>query len=348
MTAADATPPRPAPDPGSRTGIGSNATAPVDGTLPDRVRAAAAEVASRARYVTIVDDAVGPAAEALPLEAIGHPVLQPTDLPTTDEAGTIAWVLTVNAVNFGSGFFPVLAKRPGLSGSKTVFAALRERFDRKGPFTPAELQAMTTSTCATLFGQDPHGPARELMGWFAAAWRSLGAAVDERWEGSYEALAAAGSGSAARLAEVLATIDGWDDRSIHDDRPVPLFKRAQIVPAHLAMAFAGRGPGRFDDLDRLTIFADNLVPHVLRLDGVLAFDDDLVARIEREELLVAGSAEEVEIRAVAVHAAERMVEHLRSLGHPATAMGLDQVLWTRGGGPSFKARPRHRARTTAY
>ena len=114
------------------------------------------------------------------------------------------------------------------------------------------------------------------------------------------------------------------------------------------MAFAGGGPGRFDDLDRLTIFADNLVPHVLRVDGVLRYDRALADRIDREELLAPGSPEEVEIRAVAVDAVERLGEQLRAAGHPVTSMGLDQVLWRRGGGPRYKSIPRHRARTRAY
>ncbi len=42
-----------------------------------------------------------------------------------------------------------------------------------------------------------------------------------------------------------------------DDRG--FYKRAQIVASDLALA----GVARFADLDRLTIFADNLVPHVL-------------------------------------------------------------------------------------
>ena len=58
-------------------------------------------------------------------------------------------------------------------------------------------------------------------------------------------------------------------------RAVPLYKRAQITAADLHHAFGGRGPGRFDDLERLTLFADNLVPHVLRLDGVLDYGDEL-------------------------------------------------------------------------
>ena len=47
------------------------------------------------------------------------------------------------------------------------------------------------------------------------------------------------------------------------------WKRAQITANDLALA----GVAEFPDLDRLTIFADNLVPHVLRVDGVLRYDD---------------------------------------------------------------------------
>ena len=77
---------------------------------------------------------------------------------------------------------------------------------------------------------------------------------------------------------------------------------------------------------------------------MLAFDDDLVARIEREELLEHGSPEEVEIRACAVHAVELLV----AAHEGTTATAVDNVLWHRGGGARYKARPRHRARTTAY
>jgi hypothetical protein len=98
------------------------------------------------------------------------------------------------------------------------------------------------------------------------------------------------------------------------------------------------------DVAALTLFADNLVPHVLRIDGVLAFDPDLVATIDRGELIAHDSAEEIEIRACAVHAVELLVA-----AHPGTtATAVDNTLWHRGGAPRYKAHPRHRARTTAY
>ncbi len=121
-----------------------------------------------------------------------------------------------------------------------------------------------------------------------------------------------------------------------------------MTVADLALAFGGRGPGCFEDLDRLTIFADNLVPHVLRVDGVLRYDDDLLARINRGELIPAGSAEEVEIRACALHAVELLVKELCQKGHDATAVQLDYILWNRGRDRTYKSRPRHRTRTVYY
>jgi hypothetical protein len=97
-----------------------------------------------------------------------------------------------------------------------------------------------------------------------------------------------------------------------------------------------------------TAFADNLVPHVLRIDGVTAYDEDLLDRIDRGELLRAGSPEEVEIRAVGVHAVEGLRAALAELGHDVPSWHLDEVLWERGGNPRYKEIPRHRARSVFY
>jgi hypothetical protein len=121
---------------------------------------------------------------------------------------------------------------------------------------------------------------------------------------------------------------------------VPFYKRAQIAAADLHRA----GVSRFADIARLTMFADNLVPHVLRLDGVLGFAPKLVERINRQELIQAGSPEEIEIRACAVHAVELIV----AAGDGRYPAEVDEVLWNRGQEPRYKAAPRHRCRSKAY
>jgi hypothetical protein len=142
------------------------------------------------------------------------------------------------------------------------------------------------------------------------------------------------------LATELASWPTWYDVSPYHGDAIPFFKRAQIAAADLAL----QGLADPEGLERLTLFADNLVPHVLRIDGVLEFDPGLVARIDAEEPIEHDSPEEVEIRACALHAVELLV---RAHGD-TTATAVDNVLWHRGAAPRYKAHPRHRARCTAY
>jgi len=87
------------------------------------------------------------------------------------------------------------------------------------------------------------------------------------------------------------------------------------------------------------------VPHVLIVDGVLELDPPLARRIAAGQLLVHDSAEEVELRACALHAVELLVAATQSR---LCAAEIDMVIWTRGQQPHMKARPRPRARNTAY
>ncbi len=298
-------------------------------SLTDEIRAAAARVAARARAVRIRENAIERYAHELPAESPPAP-----DLEGADDETRAAFSLQLNAINFGSGWFPTLRKPPGLSGFRTVEAGLR----RRGPWAAGELAAITRTEIAQALGQDPD---HVLMGHFERHLRELGQRVRDEHGGAFLALARSGAGSAEALAAELASWDTWYDISPYDGQPVPFFKRAQIAAADLALA--GLAPA--DDLHRLTLFADNLVPHVLRIDGVLEFDADLVARIDAGTLLEHDSPEEVEIRACALHAVELIVA-----AHPAatTATVVDNVLWHRGAGPGYKAHPRHRAPTTAY
>ncbi len=297
-------------------------------SLTDEARAAAARVASRARHVRIVEDAIEPYAAALPADPPPAP-----DLAGASLEERAAFSLTLNAVNFGSGWFPTLRKKPGVSGFRTVEAGLRAH----GPFTADELAGMTSETIADTVDQKPD---HELMRLFAAHLRELGERVRDEHQSSFLALARTGDGSATALAEHLGSWPTWRDVSPYNGTEVPFFKRAQIAAADLALA--GIAPA--DDLPDLTLFADNLVPHVLRIDGVLEFDPDLTARIDAEQLIEHDSPEEVEIRACALHAVEQLVQ-----AHGATdATTVDYVLWNRGAAPRYKSHPRHRARTTDY
>ena len=103
------------------------------------------------------------------------------------------------------------------------------------------------------------------------------------------------------------------------------------------------------DLAELTVFADNIVPFVLRADGVLRYDGALDRRIRESELIASGSPEEVEMRACAVHAAELVRAALARAGKAVTAREIDQALWNRGQEIRGKVATRpHLTRCTYY
>jgi hypothetical protein len=223
--------------------------------LCQEVRANCARVSTEAAFVSIDLDAAGE------IEPGPPPALDPErhylEGPREDVA---AYLLTLDAVNFGSGWFPTLRKRPGCSGYFTVAWALADRFREQGPWTGAQLRGVDAHQVAAVLGQDP---GHELMSLYARALNDLGDFLAGR--SALEAVGAAG-GSAERLAEQLAAgMPFFDDRGF--------YKRAQIVPSDLDLA----GVAPLDGLDRLTIFADNLVPHVLRVDGVLRYERGLAA-----------------------------------------------------------------------
>ena len=284
--------------------------------LTDEVREGAARIASDARWVSIDLDRLDAVEPAPP------PVLDPErHYLEGSREDVAAYLIALDAINFGSGWFPTLRKRPGCSGYYTVAWALADHWRASGPLGASELRAMNAARIGSILGQDPE---HELMALYAEALRDLGEFLGDR-----HPLELVGD-SAEALASSLVAMPFFDDRGF--------WKRAQITANDLQLA----GIADFPDIDRLTIFADNLVPHVLRMDGVLRYDESLAARIDAGELLPPGD-EEREIRACAVHACELIAPRL---GVPPRT--LDVWLWNRGQGARYKAVPRHRTRTVYY
>jgi hypothetical protein len=327
-------------------------------SITDEIRASCAEIAAQARLVRIDLDAAAEVQPAIP------PPLDPRYHYLEGEPADVAdYMLALDTINFGSGWFPTLRKREldgkPVSGYFTVAWALADHVRAHGPPSAAWMSSVGAGDIAQILDQDP---ANELMHLYAQALRSLGRFLADTRSPTTSSMwptqasqaqptqasqrrptlatrraldLVAEAGSAERLAETLAR-----GMAMFDDRG--FYKRAQIVANDLALA----GVAEFDDLDRLTIFADNLVPHVLRCDGVLIYDEQLAARIDRGERLTLGGAER-EIRACALHACELISQRT---GVPARK--IDTWLWTRGQsgerGTQYKSRPRHRCRTVFY
>jgi hypothetical protein len=217
------------------------------------------------------------------------------------------YILILDAINFGSGWFGELG-----TDTDTLTAALSAHCREHGVSTEFDVAAVLSLP-----------PEHELTRLYTEALRQL-----RDWLRRHDPLAFA---TAAALARALAEMPFYADAGF--------YKRAQITANDLVLA----GVAEFPDVDRLTAFADNLVPHVLRVDGMLEYAPELAARVDAGEELPAGSAEEVEIRACAVHACELLAARW---GVPPRV--LDNWLWNRGQGPPYSDGRAHMTKTVFY
>ena len=174
---------------------------------------------------------------------------------------------------------------------------------------------------AAMLGQDP---GHELMRLYAGRCETPAAS---------SATAGAGPGrGGGRLGERLA---GSLARGMPLSTTAAFFKRAQLVADDLA---SPAWPASHD-LDRLTIFADNLVPHVLRVDGVLRYDPELARTSTPASRFRQGArgARAPRLRRARLRAARRP--------HGCAAPRSTCSLWNRGQRRPTRRLARHRTRT---
>jgi hypothetical protein len=274
--------------------------------LADEVRRHCAQIAATARHVRIDLDA--------PIELDGLAGLDPELHFLEGSPDDVArYVLILDTINFGSGYFGEL---------DTTTDAITERLTAharaEGPWTAETLHAIDTPTVASTLGLEP---SHRLTGLYAEALNQLGA-----WLPAHP-LPEIADAPARNLTQTEFLADHG------------FYKRAQIAANDLQLARVVD----FPDIDRLTIFADNLVPHVLRLDGVLVYDDALAHAVDTQRELPAGEGFEREVRAAAVHACELLAH---KAGVPPRT--LDNWLWNRGQHPPYSERPAHITKTVFY
>jgi Potential Queuosine, Q, salvage protein family len=316
-------------------------------SLFTRIRNGCADVVARARSVTIDHAAIAPYEQTLAphITPLAH-TAEHHLLGRGDD--TLAFFVILDTINFGSGWFPQLRK-DGASGYFTLAKRLKQHCEAHGIPSATELARWTAQDCTRIFAQDPANPqVQELMGLFARALNVLGTWLTDLYGGDH-----LGFLRRARRAEeavaALLIMPFFRDVATYGGREVEFLKRAQILVHDLKIAAPAHPLLAFDDFAEMTIFADNIVPFVLRADGVLRYDARLDARIENGELIASGSAEEVEMRACAVHAAELVRAAMERAGRTVTAREIDQALWMRGQEIRSKvaARP-HLTRCTYY
>ena len=109
----------------------------------DRIRSSCRKVADRARRININHSRIPAYAASLPLGNVTSPQLDPACHYLGRQADTVNFLITLDTINFGSGYFPHLRKRPGMSGYFTVASSLHDAYVEKGPLSARQLAEIT-------------------------------------------------------------------------------------------------------------------------------------------------------------------------------------------------------------
>lgn len=239
-------------------------------------------------------------------------------------------------------------------------------------FAPRNLAQMTPTKMKTLLQPYldeathpmPNIEKRSLL------WKEVGEGLIRDYDGSATELLYRANNHAPTLVELVATsFPGFRDEAylspaLGQDGRIVFLKRAQIFVGDINAALNLRLRG----MAQLTTFADYRVPQILRHWEILEYAPILARKVDQQTELLAGSTEEISIRAATVVAVEELVkllnesrdeigrsapingDHSSCAMHSFTDVNVDWYLWQVGERMHQEGlmKPFHKVRTHFY
>lgn len=312
------------------------------------------------RHVTTSHEAVEKVAEWMAYEELGAPVGGPAG-PSLDWGSgpdrVIDAIMVKAAIDFAftdfetGDRFEVDYDGSRRSDSDAMFACLHRAHVEGVPVLEgAFLAGVTRDDLDAIFQGSIEMP---MLDERAAILNEVGAALVDRHSGRFSAFVrscdpVAYSDGNGLLERLVTEFPRFSDTSDYHGSTVVFHKLAQLAVWSLHGAVGPGGGVEVEDLDAMSAFADYVVPVGLRLMGIIEYDDDLEARIERGVVIERDSDEEIEIRAHSLYATALLTEAINQRRPEDRRIVIPQVdyrLWS-----AYHATwwPHHLTRTVMY
>lgn len=186
-----------------------------------------------------------------------------------------------------------------------------------------------------------------------AVLHQVGAVLVEKYEGRFHKFVDAcsprlydrGNGLIERLVKEFPR---FNDVSQFDGHEIKFYKLAQLGVWMLYATLHKAGKFRLDDPEKMTAFADYIVPVALRLLGITSYSKELENTINTHRLIPRDSRQEIEIRAHCIYATALLAEEINKLRGPKEQVIIPQIdarLWTHYHTTSW---PHHLTQTIMY
>ncbi len=140
----------------------------------------------------------------------------------------------------------------------------------------------------------------------------------------------------------------FNDVSIFAGHEIKFYKLAQLGVWMLYSTLHRSGQFHLDDLEKMSAFADYIVPVALRLLGIISYSTELESAIHAHQLIARDSTQEIEIRAHCLYTTALLTQEINRLRGPQEQVIIPQIdarLWTHYHTTSW---PHHLTRTIMY
>jgi Potential Queuosine, Q, salvage protein family len=238
-----------------------------------------------------------------------------------------------------------------LSDSAAMIGCVKRAMDKGVPILDGNFLAkITRADMESIFAGNIEMP---MLDEKLALFHQAGTVLAAKYQGRYynfirscsPRLYDNGNGLVERLA---AEFPRYNDVSQYDGHEVKFYKLTQLGYWQIYAGLGPNGPFRIDDPQKMTAFADYIVPVALRLMGMTSYSPALEHAINTFQMIPRDSPQEIEIRAHCLYATALLADEINKLRPPDRQVIIPQIdarLWTHFHTTDW---PHHLTRTIMY
>ncbi|KAF8864755.1 hypothetical protein BDZ45DRAFT_701578 [Acephala macrosclerotiorum] len=236
--------------------------------------------------------------------------------PKTKDESTLAFIFTMDLLNFSfwselddEERFAVEYKGKKWTGYWSLVAALQRALDEDIPITSSDFWQSEDECTEEVLKHVFRSATDEEIPLFPermSCLREAGQILYEKYQCSFTNCILAAKNSAAALVNLLAeNFPCFNDVVKFENRKsVRFLKRAQICVADLWAAFDGEGYGEFNDIGKITMFADYRIPQILNTLGCLWYAPLLENTVRKKRAIESGHSWEIQLRGCSIWCVE--------------------------------------------
>jgi putative queuosine salvage protein len=167
-------------------------------------------------------------------------------------------------------------------------------------------------------------------------WRQVGSVLAEKYNGRFHNFVKSCSprlydNGAGLIDRLVKEFPRFNDVSPYDGETIKIYKLPQLGVWLAYAALRKGGSFTIEDLDKMTAFADYIVPVALRLLGITSYSPELEHAINTYQMIPRDSRWEVEIRAHCIYATALLSEEINNIRPKNEQIIIPQIdarLWT--------------------